>query len=253
MPRKLSELLLSVVKSKKTRRLSAFNELLDFFALKGKSNELVALHNELNLILEESHQKWPHHDYGEGYFYQSNHNLSIRGLRNTEFRFSFYRLGELLTKDTRVLDIGCNAGFLSLKMAGYCKHVDAFELNPFLIRIAKKCGQFEGIKNVTFSCSTFEDLPITSSYSMVLSLANHHTFDGNMRPDFRKYMERIRSIMESGGQLIFESHPEEYKDPLLKKHLDSVVDLFKIESEKVVLTKRSIFDTNRLVVWMRAV
>jgi 2-polyprenyl-3-methyl-5-hydroxy-6-metoxy-1,4-benzoquinol methylase len=253
MPRKLSELLLSVVTSKKTKRLSALNELLDFFALRGKNNELIALHNELKLILEESHQQWPYHDYGEGYFYQSNHDLSIRGLRNTDFRFSFYRLEELLTENTRVLDIGCNAGFLSLKMARYCKHVDAFDLNPFLIRIAKKCSQFEGINNVTFSCSTFDDFPINSSYSMILSLANHHTFDGNMRPDFRKYMERIRKIIESGGQLIFESHPKEYKDPLLKKHLDSVADLFKIESEKLVLTRQSIFDTNRLVVWMSAV
>jgi SAM-dependent methyltransferase len=249
----LPELLLSVIKSKRTRRLSASNELLDYLALKGKPVELTALHNELKLILEESHQQWPHHDYGEGYFYQSNHNLSIRGLRNTDFRFSFYRLGELLTKDTRVLDIGCNAGFLSLKMAGYCKHVDAFDLNPYLIRIAQKCGQFERIKNVSFSCSTFDNFPITSSYSMVLSLANHHTFDGNMRPDFRIYMEKIRNIMESDGQLIFESHPNEYKYPFLKKNLDSIADLFKIESEKLVLTKQSVFDTNRLVAWMRAV
>ncbi len=240
MSRKLSSILISVVKNKKMRRLSSINQLLDCLALKGEDDKLVSLHEELRNILDESYKGWPYHDYGEGYFYQSYPSLSIRGLRNTNFRFKFYRLDSILNKNMRVLDIGCNSGFLSLTMAKYCRHLDAFDNNPFLIRIAEQCREYEEIGNVKFSCFAFDEFPFTSTYSVVLSLANHNTFDGNMRPEFRGYLERIRSVMQKGGTLIFESHPGEHKDSFLKENLDSVRDLFQIDSEEVVSTKRSV-------------
>lgn len=256
MARNLLSLLCGVIKNKKARRLSAINEMLDYISLKHKDQKLSALHTELRSILAESKKKWPHYDYGEGYFYQSCPALSIRGLRDTGFRYDLYNLAcgqPILNKDMDVLDIGCNAGLLSLMMAKNCRHVDAFDNNPFLIRIAERCRVFLRVENVSFSCSHFDDFRTNSKYSLVLSLANHYTFDRNMRPDFRLYMERIRSIVEDGGRLIFESHPGEYKDEILKRNLESAGDLFKIESEQIVSTLRSIYDTNRLVVCLKAV
>ena len=130
-----------------------------------------------------------------GTFYQSYPTLSIRGLRQTDVRFEFYELNTRLKPETRVLDIGCNTGFLSLMIAKCCKQIDAFELNPFLIQIAEKCMEYEGIENAAFSCSDFDGFydeqkkkGLDETYDIVLSLANHHTFDGQMRPDFRDYM-----------------------------------------------------------------
>jgi len=243
----------AVIRSKKARKMSAVNELLDYLSIKQSDQELILLHADLRSILADSEKRWPHYDYGEGYFYQSYPDLSIRGFRDTSFRYDLYKLPSILNKDMDVLDIGCNAGFLSLMMAKNCLHVDAFDNNPFLIRIAERCQIYEGIDNVSFSASSYEDFKINKKYSLILSLANHHTFDGNMRPKFRKYMEKIRSMIQDNGQLIFESHPNEFKDEMLKRNLESIDDLFKIESEQIVSTLKSFYDTNRLVVWLKAV
>ena len=53
------------------RRLSAINRYLEHLALKKADQKLKSLHNELISILDESHENWPHYDYGEGYYYQS--------------------------------------------------------------------------------------------------------------------------------------------------------------------------------------
>ena len=253
MNRNLLNLLWVVIKSKKARKLSALNEMLDYISLKHLDQKLNTLHVDLRSILADSKKKWPYYDYGEGYFYQSYPALSIRGFRDTGFRYDLYKFASILNKNMEVLDIGCNAGFLSLMMAKNCCHVDAFDNNPFLIRIAERCQVFEGIENVSFYTSSYDDFKTNKKYSLILSLANHHTFDGNMRPEFRTYMERIRSIIQDDGQLIFESHPNEYKDEMLKRNLESVDDLFKTGSEKIVSTLKSIYDTNRLVVWLKAV
>ncbi|MBN1671910.1 MAG: class I SAM-dependent methyltransferase [Kiritimatiellae bacterium] len=164
-----------------------------------------------------------------------------------------YELDSRLRRDDEVLDIGSNAGFLSLMIAKRCARVDAVELNPYLVRIAQRCREFDGADNVSFLCSSFEDADLSGPYSLVLSLANHHTFDGNMRPDFRRYIERIRSLTASGGRLLFESHPGEYRRPELRQHLDEVRDLFQVNGERVTSSYRSVYDTNRLVVWLDAV
>jgi len=253
MANRFFNLLYAVIKSQGMRRLSALNRMLDYMALQLADTKLLLLHNELQDILYESHRKWSFYDYGEGYFYQSHSPLSIRGLRNTDLRFKIYELDSILNREDRVLDIGCNSGFLSLMIARYCKSVDAFDCNPYLIQIAELCRKFEGRENVHFFNCSFDDLEITEPYSMVLSLANHHTFDGNMRPEFRTYMEQIRNICVPGGKLIFESHPGEHKKPFLKEQLESIQNLFQIDSEIAVNTKKSVYDTNRLVFHLRAV
>jgi SAM-dependent methyltransferase len=246
-------LLLSIVKSSGARRLSTCNKLLSYLAVNSAEESIVTLHQDLERILKESHEKWNSYDYGEGFFYQSYPALCIYGLRNTEFRFKLYRLTSLLNPNMKVLDIGCNTGFLSLTIAKYCKNIDAFDKNPFLIYIAERCRVHEGIENAKFYCGIFSDMNIIENYDVVLSLANHHTFDGNMRPEFRCYMEKIRGLLHKGGYLIFESHPNEYKNPLFNDQIHSLRNIFQIDSKTIVLNARSVYDNNRIVIWLRAV
>jgi hypothetical protein len=118
------------------------------------------------------------------------------------------------------------------------------ELNPFKIRVAEKCREYEGVENVNFFISSFDDFRSDSKYDVVFSLANHHTFDGNMRPEFRTYIDTIRNMTTDSGYLIFESHPSEYKKPDLKKNIESIQDLFQIDSEAITSTRKSSYDTN---------
>ena len=70
------------------------------------------------------------------YFYQSRKPLHITGFRNTEARIVGMKLHEHL-KEKTVLDIGTNAGFLHLEVADICQSIDAFDITPYLIHIAK--------------------------------------------------------------------------------------------------------------------
>lgn len=243
----------SVVKNRGMKRLSAVNRMLDYLSLQCADNKYKILHKNLQDILNESHEKWTSYDYGEGYFYQSYSPLIISGLRNTEFRFKLYKFDRIINQNDRVLDIGCNSGFLSLKIASRCKHVDAFDNNPYLIRIAELCRIFEGRENVRFQNCTFDNFLRTMPYSIILSLANHHTFDGNMRPEFSSYLRALRNMTVAGGKLIFESHPGEYKERSLKEQFVSNKDLFRIDEEMISSVKTNVLDTDRLVVWLTAV
>src|SRR5439155_627214 len=160
--------------------------------------------------------RWDSYDYGEGYYYQSSDELGITGLRDTTGRVEAFGLKELLTGRS-VLEIGCNAGFLSIAIAPSARRLVAFELNPYLIAIGELGADFLGFHNVEFSVAAFEDFTTDETFDDVLSFANHHTYDGNTRQSLAEYFERCHTLTRPGGRLIFESHPPEieggYFDP----------------------------------------
>lgn len=152
------------------------------------------MHYEIAKILEEQAEDYDSYDYGEGYFYQSCKPLHITGFRNTEARIAAMKLRKLL-KGKTVLDIGTNAGFLVLEVVDVCKSIDAFDINPYLIRIAKASAEFLGIHNVNFWAGIFEDFNEDKTYDVVLSFANHSTYDLNTKQSvddyFKKYYRYI--------------------------------------------------------------
>ncbi len=164
------------------------------------------VHAAMNRQLAEQDRNWPTYDYGEGYYYQSSHELGITGLRDTKGRVDAFGLRDLV--DGRdVLEIGCNTGFLSLAIASAARRVVAFELNPYLVEIGRIGARHLGVTNVDWLVSSFEDYETTSTFDDVLSFANHHTYDGNTHQSLDDYFARCHALVRPGGRLIFESHP----------------------------------------------
>ena len=189
------------------RKLSLQNRQADYGAL-GDDPALLALHRTFQHHLVDQERTWDSYDYGEGYHYQSSDELGVTGLRDTTGRVEAFGLRELVA-GRRALEIGCNAGFLSLAIAPSAEHVEAFELNPHLIAIAEAGRKHLGIDNVTFSVTSFEELDTDETYDDVLSFANHHTYDGNTHQSLEEFFERCHALTRPGGRLIFESHPPE--------------------------------------------
>ena len=132
-----------------------------------------------------------------------------------------------------MLEIGCNAGFLSLVVAASAARVTAFERNPHLIAIAQAAQQFLGANNVAFSTCAFEDFETGDAFAIVLSLASHHTYDGNSRQSLEDYFARCYSLTRPGGLLVFESHPPDLESHGFGNALAILERYFALERSEV--------------------
>lgn len=216
----------SVFSRSKIRRLSLINRQKDYIRL-NNNTRLFNLHREINECLFKSQETWESYDYGEGYFYQSLDLIGVTGLRDTHGRVEAMGLKDLL-KDKSVLDIGCNAGFLSLSIADVTKQVTGFDMNPDLIDIGKTAARYLGCQNIQLSVSSVEEFDLPEPVDAVLSLANHSTFDGNISISVRKYFERCYRMIKPGGLLLFESHPPEYEGKAIEQVCSTIGEMFEI-------------------------
>jgi 2-polyprenyl-3-methyl-5-hydroxy-6-metoxy-1,4-benzoquinol methylase len=157
---------------------------------------LAGIHEELRRHLD-SHD--PMH--GLGGFYQSCEDLVIEGQRPTAVRFNEYRLGSVLNPGQRLLDIGCNCGFLSLHCAPFVKGVDGFDINPRFIEIANAAKRHLGRQNCQFSTSTFDDFCGTGPYDVIFSFAVHHWIG----QPITVYARRLQQMLKPEGMILLES------------------------------------------------
>ena len=230
------------------KRLSIWNRLLDYiYILLVRDDELFAFHREINQILLKQAKEYSHYDYGEGYFYQSFPSAYISGFRDTTERVKHLGLREI-TKNKSVLDIGCNTGFILISLADTYKSGFGFDFNPYLIEIANATKSFSKINNTNFSASSFEDINIEESYDVVLSLANHSTYDGNTKQDLDSYFKRISDVLNKDGIMVFESHPPAIENTeQLDKTLGAIRKIFQIE-KIFKLPLKGFLDKNRTYV-----
>ncbi|MGA9347280.1 MAG: class I SAM-dependent methyltransferase [Anaerolineae bacterium] len=180
------------------------------------SEELRRLHAAIMDILRSEKQ-----DFGRGELYQSCEDLGLSGQRPTRLRFERYGLGELLNGSLRVLDIGCNCGFLSLLCAKYARQVDGIDVNESMIRIAELTRQFLGVSKCDFFNASFSEFIPDDQYDVVLSLAVHHWIGMPMKV----YGERLYQILKPGGFLVFESQDLNTVDQDFQTKLDALVGI----------------------------
>jgi cyclopropane fatty-acyl-phospholipid synthase-like methyltransferase len=229
-------------------KLSWSNRIADYQRLQAHPG-LLPLHYSLNADIAESARDWPHYDYGEGYFYQGCREIGISGLRDTEARFAAFELARRLA-GKRVLDIGCNSGFLDAQIAPHAAHVTGLDANPHLIRMARKVAGHLGHANCSFLATSFEEAPLTPPYDAVLSFANHSTFDGLTRHTLEAYFARCAEMLSPGGLFLFESHAPAYEGEAVTEVIALLGQRFDME-EQAVLRYGTYLDTGRTFVSAR--
>ena len=79
------------------------------------------------------------------------------------------------------------------------------DYNPKLIEIAKKSKNYLNLNNIEFKTQDFQSNGINEKYDIILSLANHHTYDKGITST-KDYFEKILKIISQDGYLIFEGH-----------------------------------------------
>ncbi len=226
----------------KAGKASLVNRQKDYLKLQGNS-QLLTLHLRINELLLEANESWGSYDYGEGYFYQGLKSIGITGLRDTEARVESMGLKKLV-EGKSVLDIGCNSGFMSLALAETAQRVVGFDINPYFVDIGRVAAEYLQADNVELSGSSFEDFQSGEKFDVVLSLANHSTYDGNTRQSLEDYFRRCSRLMKPGGTLVFESHSPAYEGDALEGVCRIIEDLYEVR-DRGVLNCPSYLDRGR--------
>lgn len=170
--------------------------------------DLPELHRKIRRELAMQRREYDSYSYFHGYPYQALAILDVFGERGTEERFDAYGLADLVRPEDRLLDIGCNCGFMSLYTAFRtgCS-ADGIDINPYMIRIGLHCTEFLQLQDrVKLVAQPFQDYKPAQAYTVVLSFATHWTDDRNYRVRLQDHLLRIHGMMADGGLLVFESH-----------------------------------------------
>ena len=82
--------------------------------------------------------------------------------------------------------------------------------------------------------SSFEDLETDARFGVVLSFANHKTYDGNTRISTEGYFDKCHALLEPGGLLLFESHPPELEGDGLEAVCEIIAERFHVMDRRIL-------------------
>jgi SAM-dependent methyltransferase len=195
---------------------------------------LTGLHRKIDGVLTRQRQEYGDYYYFYGQPYQALGILGIYGERSTEERFEAYGLRELIKPTDRVLDIGCNCGFVALytSFRTGCR-ADGVDINPYMIEIGNLCAEYLRVDDrVKLFAARIQDYEARAQYSVLLSFATHWTDDENYRVPLREHFERCAAYLEAGGLLVFETHAADVGNEAFYEAIKTFTDLFIVESKR---------------------
>ena len=143
-------------------------------------------------------------DYGSGYFYQSIKNINLSGLRNTSYRINELRLNKYVSGKS-ILDIGTNCGGILFELEDSYNYAVGIEHNQNDIKIANYVKNYLDKKKISFLCEDFFNYSSKNKFDIILSLANHHTYDKGI-VNTNLYIKKLISHLNDNGILFFEQH-----------------------------------------------
>jgi SAM-dependent methyltransferase len=234
-----------ILNNKLLKLISKINQFNDYAALLNlKDNDLLELHKKLKIIRIKS-KNYNSYDYGNFYYYQSFKKIQISGFRNTEERIQKLNI-ENIIKNKSILDIGSNSGFLLLSIANDIRDGYGIDINPYLVETSNTVKSYLNIDNVNFVSSPFESMEFgEKKFEVVLSLANHDTFDMNTKYSLDEYFKKINNLLFNGGILIFESHPESYEPKIKLEKCISIIEKYFYITDKPNIEMSTFMDKNR--------
>lgn len=173
--------------------------------------------------------------YFYGHPYQGLAIAGVFGDRLCDPRFDEYALREHIRPSDRVLDIGCNCGFMAI-LAAYrigCR-AEGIDINPYMIEIGRLVADHLGVGwLVRLHAGRLQEFR-PDPFDVVMSFATHWTDDENYRVSIREHMERMRSYLKPGGKLVFESHCNDVGQPRFYSALEGCRDLFAWSGHRLV-------------------
>ena len=120
----------------------------------------------------------------------------IRNQKAYEIKLDLTR--EYFTPQSNVLEFGCGTGSTAILHAPYVKHIDANDVSPEMIRIARDKLSPAGIENVTFEVADMDSFQLDPhTYDVALGLNILHLLDDRMAA-----MSRVYEGLKPGGYFV---------------------------------------------------
>lgn len=105
---------------------------------------------------------------------------------------------EYFTPESNVLEFGCGTGSTAVLHAPFVNHIDAIDVSPEMIRIAKAKLAPAGISNIDFSVADMDAFKATpESYDTILGLNILHLLDDRMAA-----MREVYKALKPGGHFV---------------------------------------------------
>ena len=105
---------------------------------------------------------------------------------------------EYFTPESSVLEFGCGTGSTALLHAPYVKQLDAIDVSPEMIRIAREKLAPAGVENVRFDVADMDGFQVQpSTYDAALGLNILHLLDNRMAA-----MAQVYEALKPGGYFV---------------------------------------------------
>ena len=105
---------------------------------------------------------------------------------------------EYFTPDTVLLEFGCGTGSTAILNAPFVKQIDANDVSPEMIAIARGKQVSEGVSNISFQVADMDGAPLSpNTYDAALGMNILHLVDDRMR-----VMQSVYDALRPGGYFI---------------------------------------------------
>ncbi|MBE9503511.1 MAG: class I SAM-dependent methyltransferase [Proteobacteria bacterium] len=157
------------------------------------------------------------------------------------------RLLNSLPAESKVLDIGCGGGWLSLELARRGHHVVGIDIAEKRIEIAIDTAK-KNNQEIDYRVCSLEDLGPDECFDVIVSFGTIHHF-----PNIEEELERVKALLKDDGLFIivencsnlFRNFADWFRKAILKRDNSSRSPFEDAASHKVVSEVRERFNVNK--------
>ncbi len=137
--------------------------------------------------------------YDSGEYYSG---LKFFLMRDRFVRYKNKKVDEIchISKDERVLDLGCAGGIFCFALANNCREIVGVDFSSKVIEEANKLLKGKPCKNVSFVCADARNTGLKEGYFDVILCVDllEHLY----RDDSEKVFDECKRLLKNGGKLI---------------------------------------------------
>lgn len=147
-----------------------------------------------------SNREFIYAQYGDGK--KEEARATVSRSTSLEFHYTKKHLDGYITKDSRVLEVGCATGYYGMYYADKCREYDGIDICPSHIEIFSRKIAQSGLTNVTCAVGDATDLSgiASGSYDAVLCLGPMYHLPA---ADREKVFAECARVCKAGGILAF--------------------------------------------------
>lgn len=129
--------------------------------------------------------------------------------RSIPDRIIEYGIDKVVTKESTVLDLGCNRGYFGICLSPYIGHYTGVESSLTELQYGANERAAKGYHNINFYNAEYNPIVIYGAFDIIICTA-FHIYCGVSMDNFGSH---LIAMLKPGGHLFLEGHPKGYHLP----------------------------------------